>query len=48
MIYHHPCVEVFAGMQRRFTRDRDADPDTSIALRIEFKNLGSVGSSQGL
>jgi LPS-assembly protein len=48
MIYRHPCVELFAGMERRFTNDRDADADTSVAVRLEFKNLGAVGAGQGL
>lgn len=48
VVYIHPCLELFAGVQRRFTDDRDADADTSIALRVEFKNLGAVGASQGL
>jgi peptidyl-prolyl cis-trans isomerase SurA len=30
--------EVFAGMQRRSTDDRDADGDTSLAIRLAFKN----------
>ena len=48
LTYIHPCLEVFAGMQRRFTDDRDADGDLSIAVRLAFKNLGSVGLEEGL
>jgi hypothetical protein len=39
---------VFAGVQRRFTDDRDADADTSVALRVEFKNLGAFGVEEGV
>jgi LPS-assembly protein len=46
--YIHPCLEVFAGMQRKFTDDRDADADTSVAVRVAFKNLGAVGLEEGL
>ena len=46
--YIHPCLEVFAGMQRRFTDDRDADGDTSVAVRVEFKNLGALGVEEGV
>ncbi|HEX5077713.1 MAG TPA: LPS assembly protein LptD [Geminicoccaceae bacterium] len=46
--YIHPCLEVFVGMQRKFTDDRDADADTSVAVRLEFKNLGAVGLEEGL
>jgi LPS-assembly protein len=46
--YIHPCLEVFAGMRRKFTDDRDADGDLSVAVRLEFKNLGSVGLEEGL
>jgi hypothetical protein len=35
-------------MQRKFTDDRDADADTSVAVRLAFKNLGSVGLEEGL
>jgi LPS-assembly protein len=48
LTYIHPCLEVFAGMQRRFTDDRDADGDLSIAVRLAFKNLGAVGVEEGL
>jgi LPS-assembly protein len=48
LTYIHPCLEVFAGMQRKFTRDRDADPDTSVGVRLAFKNLGAVGLEEGL
>jgi LPS-assembly protein len=48
LTYIHPCLEVFAGMQRKFTRDRDADPETSVAVRLAFKNLGAVGLEEGL
>jgi LPS-assembly protein len=48
LTYIHPCLEVFAGMQRKFTDDRDADADTSVAVRLAFKNLGSVGLEEGL
>jgi LPS-assembly protein len=48
LTYIHPCLEVFAGMQRRFTDDRDADGDLSVAVRLAFKNLGAVGIEEGL
>jgi LPS-assembly protein len=48
LTYIHPCLEVFAGMQRRFTDDRDADADTSVAVRLAFRNLGAVGLEEGL
>jgi LPS-assembly protein len=48
LTYIHPCLEVFAGMQRKFTDDRDADADTSVAVRLAFKNLGAVGLEEGL
>jgi lipopolysaccharide assembly outer membrane protein LptD (OstA) len=46
--YIHPCLEVFAGVQRRFTDDRDADADTSVAVRVEFKNRGAFGVEEGV
>jgi hypothetical protein len=48
LTYIHPCLEVFAGMQRKFTDDRDADDSTSVAVRLAFKNLGAVGLEEGL
>ena len=48
LTYIHPCLEVFAGMQRKFTSDRDADGDTSVAISVAFKNLGAVGIEEGL
>jgi LPS-assembly protein len=48
LTYIHPCLEVFAGMQRRFTNDRDADGDLSVAVRLAFKTLGAVGLEEGL
>ena len=48
LTYIHPCLEVFAGMQRKFTDDRDADADTSVAISVAFKNLGAVGIEEGL
>lgn len=48
LTYIHPCLEVFAGMQRRFTDDRDADGDLSFAVRLAFLNLGAIGIEEGL
>jgi hypothetical protein len=48
LTYIHPCLEVFAGMRRKFTDDRDADGDTSVAISLAFKNLGAVGLEEGL
>lgn len=42
-IYRHPCLQLIGGVERRFTRNRDADDVTTFTLRVTFQNLGELG-----
>ena len=39
--YRNECIIVDFGVKRRFTRDRELDPSTSIDLRVRLLQLGS-------
>jgi LPS-assembly protein len=43
LIYHNECFSLMLQGLRNYTRDRDIEPDTSITLRVGFKNLGEFG-----
>ncbi len=38
--YQDECILVSAVVQRRFTRDRDFEPDTSVRFTVNLKHLG--------
>ena len=40
LIYQDECIVFGAQLARRFTRDRDLEPETSINFVIKLKNLG--------
>lgn len=40
VIYEDECVVLSVRLARRFTRDRDVTPDTSLRFRVTLKNLG--------
>jgi LPS-assembly protein len=48
LIYTHPCLQLLAGVERRNTGDRDAEPTTSISFRVILKNLGEIGTDADL
>ena len=43
LTYHNECFSAMLQVLRSYTRDRDIEPDTSITLRIGFRNLGDFG-----
>lgn len=43
LAYQNECFSLMLQALRTYTRDRDVEPDTSITLRIGFKNLGEFG-----
>ncbi len=47
-VYHHPCLELVGGVERRFTDNADAEEDTTISLRVSFTNLGSLAADSGM
>lgn len=46
-IWHDETIAVLGGIERDFTRLRDAEPSTTFALRIALRNLGAIGTSSG-
>ncbi|RMF11943.1 MAG: hypothetical protein D6763_01930, partial [Alphaproteobacteria bacterium] len=40
LTYEDECFRLGIAYDRRFTRDRDIEPSTSIILKISLKNLG--------
>ena len=40
LTYQNECIVFSARLARRFTRDRDLEPETSINFVIKLKNLG--------
>ena len=47
LVYRHPCLLVVAGVERRFTEDRDARAETSVSVRLSFQNLGEFSADPG-
>ena len=43
LTYHNECFSLMLQGLRTYTSDRDIEPDTSITLRVGFKNLGEFG-----
>jgi hypothetical protein len=37
-------VQIAAGVERRNTRNRDAEDTTAFSLRVTFKYLGEIGA----
>ena len=48
LVYIHPCLQLAAGVERRNTRDRDAEDTTTISLQVVFRNLGGIGTDADL
>jgi len=40
VMYEDECLRFGVFLDRRFTRDRDIEPETSIIFSISFRNLG--------
>lgn len=43
LTYQNECFSLMLQALRTYTRDRDIEPNTSITLRVGFKNLGEFG-----
>jgi LPS-assembly protein len=43
LAYENDCFNILLGLRRSFTRDRDVEPNTSVTMRVGFKNLGEFG-----
>ncbi len=43
IIYRNECFNLILNALREYTRDRDVQPNTSVTLRIGFKDLGEFG-----
>ena len=48
LLYEDACLTVVAGVERDFTRDRDALDSTTVAVRVGFRNLGEFGGTSAL
>jgi len=48
LLYEGACLTVVAGVERDFTRDRDARDSTTVAVRVGFRNLGEFGGTSAL
>ncbi|MFP4126340.1 MAG: LPS-assembly protein LptD [Alphaproteobacteria bacterium] len=48
VLYEDACFTLVAGVERDFTRDRDALDGTTIAVRVGFRNLGEFGGTSAL
>ncbi|MGF1475093.1 MAG: LPS-assembly protein LptD [Geminicoccaceae bacterium] len=48
LVYRNSCVNVFAGVERDFTADRDASDTTTISLRLTLRNLGEFGGDSSI
>jgi LPS-assembly protein len=49
LVYRHPCLELVAGIERRFTRRADAEDATTFSFRVSFTHLGELAAgSRGL
>lgn len=48
LIYRHPCLQLVAGLERRFTQNRDAEDTTTFSFRVIFQNLGELAADSKL
>ena len=48
LIYRHPCLLLVGGLEKQFTKDRDAGDGTTISFRVTFQGLGEVGGQTSL
>ena len=48
LAYADECLLIGVSYRKTFTNDVGLEPDNSIFFRIEFKNLGAIGSNQSL
>jgi hypothetical protein len=49
LVYRHPCLELVAGIERRFTQRADAEDATTFSFRVSFTHLGELAAdSKGL
>lgn len=42
VLYQNECIGLLTSFKRQFTRDRDVEPDTSVTVRVSFKNLSGL------
>ena len=42
LVYRNPCLLLIAGLERRFTENRDAGGGTTITVRVAFTHLGEL------
>lgn len=48
VMYEDECLFVILGVEQDFTRDGDAEPSTTVALRVSLRNLGEFGGQTSL
>jgi LPS-assembly protein len=50
LLYTHPCLTLLAGFERSFTTTGELDDETTVLVRLAFRNLGELqtGSFLGL
>ena len=44
LVYRHPCLELVAGVERRFTQRADAEDATTFSFRVSFTHLGELAA----
>lgn len=42
LVFHNECFTLLTSFSRRFTSDRDLEQDTSLTVRVAFKNLNEI------
>jgi LPS-assembly protein len=42
VVFQNECFGISTQFRRSFTRDRDVEPDTSITVRVAFKNINEL------
>ncbi len=42
LVFQNECFTLLTSFSRQFTRDRDVEPDTSLTVRVSFKNLNEL------
>ena len=45
LVYRNPCLQLVAGVERKFTSNRDAVDTTTFTIRVVLKNLGDLSTS---
>jgi hypothetical protein len=42
LLYTHPCLTLLVGLERGLSGEEDREEETTLLVRLAFKNLGDI------